>query len=178
MDSQGLDCVGRLTTLLQESSYWRQKKSTKLSFTHNLLQILRSGCPVKGAQGVVEGRGSAAGTGARLPTDLASAPDSSSHVMQTEEKQFSRCVSFPQTSARGPHLHEGTPVQEIRSPHYMSILWYLCPQVKGFWKDQSQTIANLDLESAAVFVNSRSLKEGSLCSWSLGSTLNVTFWIF
>ena len=33
MDSQGLDCVGRLTTLLQESSYWRQKKSTKLSFT-------------------------------------------------------------------------------------------------------------------------------------------------
>ena len=38
--------------------------------------------------------------------------------------------------------------------------------------------ANLDLESAAVFKNSQTLNERSLCSWFLGSTLNVSFWLF
>jgi len=48
------------------------------------------------------------------------------HVMQTEKG-----VSFPQISARGPLLHEATPVQEIRPAHYISILWYRCPQDEG-----------------------------------------------
>ncbi len=48
---------------------------------------------------------------------LGSAPNPSSHVLQTEEKQSYGCASFPQISARGPRFDEVTPVQEIRSAH-------------------------------------------------------------
>ena len=147
--SQGLNRVGRLITVLQEWSLWRKKRSTKLSFIQFAADSV---CPVKRAQGVVEGRGRAAGTGARLLTDLASAPSCytngkkcffSSNIRA--RPSFTWSYSSTRDKARSLYIHTVIPVPTG---------WR-----DDRWKDQSQTIANLYLESAAAFVNRQSLKE-------------------
>ena len=70
---------------------------------------------------------------------LSSAPNPSSHVLQTEEQQSYGCASFPQISAQGPRLNEFTPVREIRSAHlkkrvyvYIYIYIYVCMYVCAY----------------------------------------------
>ena len=79
-----------------------------------------------------------------MPTDLASAPNSSSHAMQTEEKQLYGW--FPFLKNRREALVYMKFLQSKRKG----------PLIENCTKCAINLCANLDLESAAVFLNERS----------------------